>query len=149
MAPGLLFSAITVTVIMYFAARTNASEISNRHEATVIATYHLYYPQKIGWDLRKASTYCATWDADKPFEWRHKYDWTSFCGPVGPTGEESCGKCLRVTNVDTGAETMARIVDQCSNGGLDLSTEVFEKLDTDGNGYHNGHLVVKYAFVHC
>ncbi|KAH7543253.1 hypothetical protein FEM48_Zijuj02G0164900 [Ziziphus jujuba var. spinosa] len=44
---------------------------------------------------------------------------------------------------------MVRIVDQCSNGVLDLDVGVFNQLDTDGNGYAQGHLVVNYQFVNC
>lgn len=42
-----------------------------------------------------------------------------------------------------------RIVDQCSNGGLDLDVGVFNQLDTDGRGYAQGHLIVNYQFVDC
>ena len=62
----------------------------------VRATYHLYNPQDIGWDYIRASVYCATWDANKPLAWRSQYGWTAFCGPAGPHGQASCGKCLRV-----------------------------------------------------
>ena len=56
----------------------------------------------------------------------------------------------QVTNRGTGASTTARIVDQCSNGGLDLDFEtVFKKIDTDGRGYQMGHLDVDYQFVGC
>ena len=41
-----------------------------------------------------------------------------------------------------------RIVDQCSNGGLDLDFEmVFKKIDTNGQGYQMGHLNVDYQFI--
>nr|GMC82941.1 pathogenesis-related protein PR-4-like [Ipomoea batatas] len=62
----------------------------------VRATYNNYNPQNINWDYNTASVFCATWDADKPLEWRQQYGWTSFGGPVGPTGYDSCGKCLEV-----------------------------------------------------
>ncbi|XP_050226071.1 pathogenesis-related protein PR-4 [Mercurialis annua] len=117
--------------------------------SNVRATYHLYNPQNIGWDLNAASAYCSTWDANKPFSWRSKYGWTAFCGPAGPRGQASCGKCLRVTNSGTGTKTTVRIVDQCSNGGLDLDVNVFNQLDTDGRGYQQGHLIVNYQFVNC
>ena len=42
-----------------------------------------------------------------------------------------------------------RIIDQCSNGGLDLDVGVFQKLDTDGKGNAQGHLIVNYQFVDC
>lgn len=73
-----------------------------------------------------------------------------FCGPSGPKGQASCGKCIKVTNRATGASTMARIVDQCSNGGLDLDFEtVFKKIDTNRQGYQMGYLNVDYQFVSC
>ncbi|KAK2637844.1 hypothetical protein Ddye_025639 [Dipteronia dyeriana] len=117
--------------------------------SNVRATYHLYHPEQIGWDLRTASAFCATWDADKPLAWRQKYGWTAFCHPAGPTGQAACGKCLRVTNTGTGAPATARIVDQCANGGLDLDEAVFKQLDTDGRGNAQGHLIVNYQFVDC
>ncbi|KAM5561605.1 pathogenesis-related protein PR-4 [Rosa sericea] len=124
--------------------------IASAQSATnVRATYHLYNPQDNNWDLRTVSAYCATWDADKPLEWRSKYGWTAFCGPAGPTGQEACGKCLLVKNTATGAQATVRIVDQCSNGGLDLDVNVFNQIDTDGSGYQAGHLTVNYDFVDC
>ncbi|XP_059077202.1 pathogenesis-related protein PR-4-like [Cryptomeria japonica] len=130
--------------LSFLALQANAQQASN-----VRATYNLYNPQNIGWDLNTASVYCATWDADKPLDWRMKYGWTAFCGPVGPTGQASCGMCLKVTNRDTQAQTTVRIVDQCSNGGLDLDVNEFNKIDTNGNGYNAGHLQVDYEFVSC
>jgi hypothetical protein len=57
---------------------------------------------------------------------------------------------LQVKNRATGASIVARIVDQCSNGGLDLDYEtVFKKIDTNGQGYQMGHLNVDYQFVAC
>ncbi|XP_060168049.1 pathogenesis-related protein PR-4-like [Lycium barbarum] len=115
----------------------------------VRATYHLYNPQNIGWDYLRASVYCATWDANKPLAWRRKYGWTAFCGPSGPQGRPSCGRCLRVTNTRTRAQVTVRIVDRCSNGGLDLDVNVFRQIDTDGVGNQQGHLIVNYQFVNC
>ncbi|XP_039118712.1 pathogenesis-related protein PR-4-like [Dioscorea cayenensis subsp. rotundata] len=123
--------------------------VVHAQNAVVSATYNYYYPEKNNWDLSAVSAYCATWDADKPLEWRMRYGWTAFCGPVGPTGQASCGLCLKVTNTATGASTIARIVDQCSNGGLDLDQGVFAKIDTDLSGYFNGHLTVQYQFINC
>jgi hypothetical protein len=55
-----------------------------------------------------------------------------------------------VTNQGTGAAITARIVDQCSNGGLDLDYDtVFSKIDTNGAGINAGHLTVTYQFVDC
>lgn len=55
----------------------------------------------------------------------------------------------QVTNRRTGAQVTVRIVDQCSNGGLDLDAGVFTRLDTDGDGYAKGHMYVNYQFVNC
>ncbi|RDX65087.1 Wound-induced protein WIN2, partial [Mucuna pruriens] len=115
----------------------------------VRATYHLYQPEQHNWDLLAVSAFCATWDANKSSAWRSKYGWTAFCGPSGPLGQQACGKCLRVTNTRTNAQQTVRIVDQCSNGGLDLDISPFQKLDTDGNGNAQGHLIVNYDFVDC
>nr|AGT16000.1 hypothetical protein SHCRBa_135_C14_R_40 [Saccharum hybrid cultivar R570]AGT17441.1 vacuolar defense protein [Saccharum hybrid cultivar R570] len=138
--------ALTVAALLCAAAAAAmAQQASN-----VRATYHLYNPQQNNWNLNAVSAYCATWDADKPASWRQQYGWTAFCGPLGPRGQAACGKCIRVTNRETGASTTARIVDQCSNGGLDLDFEtVFKKIDTDGRGYQMGHLDVDYQFVAC
>ncbi|KAF8052465.1 hypothetical protein N665_1556s0010 [Sinapis alba] len=117
--------------------------------SNVRATYHFYNPAQNNWDLRAVSAYCSTWDADKPYSWRSKYGWTAFCGPAGPRGQASCGKCLRVRNTRTNAAVTVRIVDQCSNGGLDLDVAMFNQIDTDGIGYQQGHLIVDYQFVDC
>ncbi|GLT95165.1 hypothetical protein SLE2022_128620 [Rubroshorea leprosula] len=122
---------------------------SGESASNVRATYHYYNPEQHGWDLNAVSAYCSTWDASKPYSWRSKYGWTAFCGPVGPHGQAACGKCLRVTSAWTGAQQTVRIVDQCSNGGLDLDIGVFQRLDTDGRGYAQGHLIVNYQFVDC
>ncbi|KAK6911385.1 Chitin-binding, type 1 [Dillenia turbinata] len=122
---------------------------SGESASNVRATYHYYNPEQHGWDLNAVSAYCSTWDANKPLAWRKKYGWTAFCGPVGPHGQASCGKCLRVTNTWTGAQATVRIVDQCSNGGLDLDVGVFRRLDTNGRGEAQGHLIVNYEFVNC
>ncbi|KAH7543252.1 pathogenesis-related protein PR-4 [Ziziphus jujuba] len=133
-----------VVLMMCMVASASAQSANN-----VRATYHLYNPQNINWDYNTASVYCATWDANKPLEWRKKYGWTAFCGPVGPHGQESCGKCLKVTNTGTGKDVTVRIVDQCSNGGLDLDVNVFNEIDTDGKGNAQGYLIVNYEFVNC
>ncbi|KAM1490654.1 hypothetical protein ACFXTO_033751 [Malus domestica] len=96
----------------------------------------------------------STWDADQSYEWRSKYGWTAFCRLADPNGEDACGKCLLVTNTGTGAQTVVRIIDQCSNGGLDLDLRqlnliVFNQIDTDGSGYAFGQLIVNYDFVDC
>ncbi|KAJ4719564.1 pathogenesis-related protein PR-4-like [Melia azedarach] len=57
--------------------------------------------------------------------------------------------CSRVTNKATGAQATVRIVDQCSNGGLDLDAGEFRRLDTNGRGNAQDHLMVNYQFVNC
>jgi len=56
---------------------------------------------------------------------------------------------MQVTNTATGAQVTVRIVDQCSNGGLDMDVNVFNQIDTNGQGVQNGHLTVNYSFVNC
>ncbi|KAJ1276082.1 hypothetical protein BS78_05G187000 [Paspalum vaginatum] len=137
--------AMMAVLCAMLAAVAAAQQASN-----VRATYHLYNPAANGWDLNRVGAYCATWDAGKPLSWRQKYGWTAFCGPAGQKGQAACGKCIKVTNRGTGASIVARIVDQCANGGLDLDYEtVFKKIDTNGQGYQMGHLNVDYQFVAC
>lgn len=135
--------------VAFFVINMMMAVAAAQSATNVRATYHLYNPQNINWDLRTASVYCATWDADKPLEWRRRYGWTAFCGPAGPAGQASCGRCLRVTNTGTGTQETVRIVDQCRNGGLDLDVNVFNRLDTNGLGYQRGNLNVNYEFVNC
>lgn len=42
-----------------------------------------------------------------------QYGWTAYClpPPAPPMSQEMCGRCLRLTNTDTGTEYIARIVD--------------------------------------
>lgn len=54
-----------------------------------------------------------------------------------------------MTNTKTGDQQIARIIDQCHNGGLDLDVGVFQRLDSDRSGNAQGHLIVNYAFVDC
>nr|ACI31201.1 pathogenesis-related protein [Lycoris radiata] len=136
--------SLVIVLLLGLAAASFAQQASN-----VRATYNIYNPAQNNWDLNKVGAYCATWDAGQPLWWRQKYGWTAFCGPVGPTGQASCGRCLLVTNQATGARQTVRIIDQCSNGGLDLDQGVFNQLDTNGQGYAQGHLTVSYQFVNC
>jgi len=82
---------VFVVCVFCVVALASAQSASN-----VRATYHLYQPEQHNWDLLAVSAYCSTWDAGKSLAWRSKYPWTAFCGPSGPRGQESCGKCLRV-----------------------------------------------------
>ncbi|PVH34448.1 hypothetical protein PAHAL_8G220300 [Panicum hallii] len=85
------------------------------------------------WDLRAVGAYCATWDADMPLAWRQRYGWAAFCGPAGPHGEASCGRCPLVANAATRAQATVTILDRCSFGGLGLDP----------------FLTVSYQFVDC
>lgn len=58
-------------------------------------------------------------------------------------------QCVQVTNTETRASAIVRIVDQCANGGLDLDVNVFNSIDTNGNGHARGHMFVNYQFVNC
>ncbi|XP_068635816.1 barwin-like [Aristolochia californica] len=135
---------LLVALLCVAVTTTRAQQASN-----VRATYHYYNPAQIQWNLYTASAFCSTWDGNKPLSWRQQYGWTAFCGPAGPRGQASCGRCLRVTNSATNAQVTVRIVDQCSNGGLDLDWGVFQQIDTNGEGYQRGHLIVSYQFVNC
>lgn len=73
-----------------------SSDTGGGTATNVRATFHFYNPEQNGWDLRAVSAFCSTWDADKPLAWRRRHGWTAFCGPVGPRGQPSCGRCLRV-----------------------------------------------------
>lgn len=84
-------------ISLFLVSLVCALALASAQSATnVRATYHLYQPEQHNWDLNAVSAYCSTWDANKPLSWRSKYGWTAFCGPSGPTGQASCGKCLRV-----------------------------------------------------
>uniref|UniRef100_A0A0E0MGR7 Barwin domain-containing protein n=1 Tax=Oryza punctata TaxID=4537 RepID=A0A0E0MGR7_ORYPU len=140
---SLLVLVVSAVAVVLSAAGGGAAQ----QASGVVATYNLYNPDTINWDLRAVSAYCSTWDADMPLAWRRRYGWTAFCGPAGTHGELSCGRCLLVTNTATGASAVARVVDQCSNGGLDVEVALFRQIDTDGGGMANGHLVIDYEFV--
>lgn len=83
---------VMVVVCLALVIGTTAQSASN-----VRATFNNYNPQNIGYNYYTASVYCATWDGDKPLSFRSQYGWTAFCGPAGPTGQASCGRCLRVS----------------------------------------------------
>ena len=93
---------------MILALALGILSLANAQSANnVRATYHLYNPQDINWDYLRASVFCATWDANKPIEWRRQYGWTAFCGPVGPRGQASCGRCLRVSKSPSSCEKLS------------------------------------------
>ncbi|XP_010550915.1 PREDICTED: pathogenesis-related protein PR-4-like [Tarenaya hassleriana] len=129
--------------------QSNRGDLGTISADTIWAEYAYYNATQIDYDLASTNAFCAQWDSDKPYWWRSKYGWTAFCGPVGPQGQEACGKCLKVTNTDTKDQVTVRIVDECRMGGLVLDYDVFKALDTDGHGMPRGHLIVDYVFVDC
>ncbi|KAL4378727.1 hypothetical protein GQ457_02G034300 [Hibiscus cannabinus] len=133
-------SLLTLACLLSYAAAQSAENVQ---------AYMVYlFANDSNWDLNAAHAFCATWDADKPYEWRSKYNWTNFGDPNGPVGKDACGKCVQVTNTATGDETIVRIVGP-SNWGLNLDKPVFDQLDSDGQGHVRGHLIVNYKFVDC
>eukprot|EP01018_Ginkgo_biloba_P031375 Gb_35483 [translate_table: standard] len=52
-------------------------------------------------------------------------------------------------NPATQQSVTVRILDQCSNGGLDLETDAFNAIDSNKAGYNAGHLYTTYTFVNC
>ncbi|XP_024642006.1 PR5-like receptor kinase isoform X3 [Medicago truncatula] len=137
---------------------------SAQSEINVNATYRSFNSpttkQGIGnkWNLNTAGVLCASQDGNKSLSWRSKYGWAAFCGIW--LSKYACGKCLNVTNQDGGNSAVqqksitpttqtVRIVDECSNGGLDLDMDVFDLLDTSGDGNAQGYLLVDYEFVDC
>ena len=50
---------------------------------------------------------------------------------------------MQVTNIGIGAQATVRIIDQCSNGGLDLDVGVFRKLDTGDSTSPGGRVLCK------
>lgn len=88
--------------------------------------------------------------AGKPAEWLHQYGWTAYCMPSVPMSQAICGQCVRVTNPRTQATAVLRIVDQCGNGALDLDWGgSFKKIDTNGQGYADGHMNLEVQLVAC
>ncbi|KAG2562949.1 pathogenesis-related protein PR-4-like [Panicum virgatum] len=137
--------ALALLVACAWAARGAAAQ----RASGVTAVRNSYAASLANWDLRAVCAYCATWDADMPLAWRQRYGWAAFCGPAGPRGEASCGRCLMVANAATGAQATVRVLDRCSFGGLGLDPFVFNQLDTDGHGAVTGQLTVSYQFVDC
>lgn len=133
----------------------------------VRATSLPYNPQQNNYDLQ------AAFDAGQSHAWRSRYGWAAFCGPVGPTGQAACGRCLKIrrallctnnlmqndvclhvqlTRHRDWSSSNGKFVDQCSTGGLHLDTNVFNQIDqcnTNGNGNAQGRLFVNYDFVNC
>ncbi|GAB4815471.1 hypothetical protein N2152v2_002517 [Parachlorella kessleri] len=111
-----------------------------------IATYHYY--GLAGYQV--STLYCADAFAGKSQAWLMQYPWTAYCMPVKPMSQAMCGQCLRLTNLRTGAKEVVRIVDECGHNALDLDwTAAFKPLDTDGQGYLDGHMNLAVEQVAC
>ncbi|XVF42195.1 hypothetical protein PTKIN_Ptkin01aG0340500 [Pterospermum kingtungense] len=137
--------SISIVLLASLVASAAAQSASN-----VTAYWTDFNVTENNWDYNAAHVSCAAVDGDKPLAWRSQYGWTGYCGSVGPQGEEACGLCLSVTNTDTKAEEIVRIVDECGSGGLELDLQTaFNPIDTDGQGYLQGHLIVDYELVDC
>uniref|UniRef100_A0A0E0F770 Barwin domain-containing protein n=1 Tax=Oryza meridionalis TaxID=40149 RepID=A0A0E0F770_9ORYZ len=162
----------SVSLLVLVAVVLSASGGAAAQQASgVVATYN---PDTINWDLRAVSAYCSTWDADMPAGVAPVLRLDGVLRPrrrarralLRGAARRACGEdcvgvgveqfaCMRdaarvgVTNTATAASAVARVVDQCSTGGLDLDVAVFRQIDTDGGGMANGHLVVDYEFVDC
>ncbi|KAJ1276075.1 hypothetical protein BS78_05G186300 [Paspalum vaginatum] len=145
---GVLLTPLLVTVVAVIGVAA-ADGVAAQQASGVTAMPTPYAWPMAGWDLRAVSAHCATWDADTPLAWRRKYWWAAFCGPAGPQGEPSCGRCLQVVNEATAAQVTVRILDMCAFGGLGLDPPAFAQLDTDGHGVVNGRLSVSYQYVDC
>ncbi|PPS19270.1 hypothetical protein GOBAR_AA01333 [Gossypium barbadense] len=107
--------------------------------ASVTATYHYYNPQKISWDLNAARIPIGPWQGVPDM--------------VGlPFVVQSVLKIKLLAASDQqwhGNSGNRENLDKCSNGGLDLDVNVFNKLDKNRNGSARGHLTVTYDFVKC
>ncbi|XVF42202.1 hypothetical protein PTKIN_Ptkin01aG0341300 [Pterospermum kingtungense] len=136
--------SISIVLLACLVASTPAQS------ATGNAYYTYYNVTENNWDFNASHASCAAKLADKDLEWRSKYGWTGYCGSLDPPGGEPCGLCLSVTNTGTGDKETVRIVDACGSGALELDYETaFKPIDTDGEGFRQGHLVVDYEFVDC
>ncbi|KAK9017226.1 hypothetical protein V6N11_079708 [Hibiscus sabdariffa] len=143
-------SVVNFIISIVLLASVVGSKATTRVYLTENATAYWtnYYTKRIHWDLEKAGVACASIDADKPFEWLSKYNWTAFCGLSGPSYPSSCGLCLKVTNPTNEASVVVRIVDQCGSKSMELDEPAFSEID-DGSGKTKGHLTVNYEFVDC
>ncbi|CAN0891156.1 Wound-induced protein WIN1 [Linum grandiflorum] len=92
----------------------------------------------------------------------HKYAWASFrVNNNNATTASTCGRCLKLTNVETGGEAVVRVVHEPISsaagtesdevGVVELGAAAFHKLciyvDCGAGGRHE--LVVNYSFESC
>ena len=117
----------------------------------VRATFHFYAPGYETSSLACADRFWADKDHGKKLM---KYPWTANCLDGRKFSQESCGKCLRVTNRRTGASVIVRSVDNggCSDKdgtGLDMDPCGFNQIDSDRKGLADGHMRVDVREVDC
>nr|AFD50738.1 PR-4 protein [Pseudotsuga menziesii] len=137
-----------LAVCSLFVAVFQVAGVSAQTQSNTYTTYNNYNPSANNYALD--GLYCATYDSSQSLAWRSQSKWTAFCGTAGgPMGPSLCGRCLSVTNPSTQQSVTVRILDQCSNGGLDLETDAFNAIDSNGAGYQAGHLYTTYTFVNC
>lgn len=122
------------------------------NKQNVRATYHYY----AGAGYETSTLACADrfWKDPNHGHKLLKYPWTAYCLDGRSFNQNSCGKCLKVTNQRTGAFVTARAVDNggCSDTdgtGLDLDPCAFNAIDTDGAGLRDGHMRVRVQEVEC
>lgn len=102
------------------------------------ATYH-YYDEDAMPTPEVGGVYCtdalkSKWSSLK----KKRGQWLAYCAGGSPP----CGKTVTITNTATGAKAKGIVVDQCGFDGVDLAKPLFDKLDTDGQGYARGHMTV-------
>jgi hypothetical protein len=117
----------------------------------VRVTYHLYAP---GYETSSLACADRFWADPAHGKKLMKYPWTAYCLDGRSFSQDSCGKCLRVTNRRTGASAIARAVDNggCTDKdgtGLDLDPCMFNAIDTDKKGVADGHMRVDVREVDC
>ena len=108
--------------------------------ASAVATYHLYAKGQ------PASTFfCGL-----PLAVNHAGALRVTAIRTMGAGGFRCGDCVRVRNRASGRSTVVRIIDQGGIGGMDLSQEAFNAIDTPGKaGYAAGRMSVRYTKTHC
>lgn len=88
-------SAISIISIVLLASVVGSASAAAIGAKNVTAYYTNYNVEERDWRLPELA-FCYNLDAGKSYEWRSKYYWTTFCGPVGDQPPESCGQCLKV-----------------------------------------------------
>ncbi|CAN0891154.1 Wound-induced protein WIN2 [Linum grandiflorum] len=86
----------------------------------------------------------------------HKYEWASFHVNNNNTIASTCGRCLKLTNVESGVEAVVRVVHEraattststnTTEGVVELGTATFNKLLAKDD---RDQISVKYNFESC